>query len=696
MSTRVIRKALGLLVVDIVLIIGIFVLQFRTDSTIIEKIGNLQVTLALTEDQNSTSLLKNKLQVSYNGINFYCDDQHPALISASNSSEKTALVLQSWKKDDLSLSFKFSKDVTLIFTLSSEAPDATLSTQIILPSGVSNFYLPYSFNYNMKIQKEEGSHILVDGKRSTWELSASNLSKDYLAFSHENTLSSYAVYDNSHQFSFEVLGELALSSLSNYNNTISVFKNNLINSFKANTVEANLTEQAVVSYVAAQAEKGNYVQTLEDIPQSFKKSKNRTYLSAPYFNTLADMNTILDKTLLDNEQLITRSVNTSSLDIYTVRNLAEFLFIHPDRNNVITLLQRAANADISKASLAQVTGILQVYTSLSEYDSSLASILLPVLEECVNKIEASCTYDGVVLTISENDTFLSVVQAIETGVTLLRYGSAIGNQIYVKAGYAIVNSYISENSSFDLRTLSNLYPILAYDNFYYPHFVKIEADANSKIWAWTCAKKITLDDSEEKSLSFNIDFPENYTHYIIFKGMPAFKTIYIYNMAFRTDPRFETYNSSGYVYLPETKTLLLKSRHKSKIENIRMDLYGNEGRPASSSSTSAAASSSSSGSTNAGSTSAGSVSTGTASSTSSTTSSAGETSSASAETSASESNTENQNESTEASETSDVSDNTESSSEETTAESAAVEETPPSPPAETPASNGKKKKNKNN
>ena len=41
-------------------------------------------------------------------------------------------------------------------------------------------------------------------------------------------------------------------------------------------------------------------------------------------------------------------------------------------------------------------------------------------------------------------------------------------------------------------------------------------------------------------------------------------------MAFRTDPRFETYNSSGYVYKKSSETLLLKSRHKSQVEKVRL------------------------------------------------------------------------------------------------------------------------------
>ena len=91
------------------------------------------------------------------------------------------------------------------------------------------------------------------------------------------------------------------------------------------------------------------------------------------------------------------------------------------------------------------------------------------------------------------------------------------------------------------------------------------------MWAWTCARTISYDKESDDILNLTIDFPEGYTHYVIIKGLPHFSTIYIYDMAFRTDPRFETYNSSGYVYRQQSKTLLLKSRHKTRKENIRFD-----------------------------------------------------------------------------------------------------------------------------
>lgn len=247
------------------------------------------------------------------------------------------------------------------------------------------------------------------------------------------------------------------------------------------------------------------------------------------------------------------------------------MVVHSKPNDVKALLENSSTKDLTNASISQVSGILQVYVNLVDLMPSYAKILEPILPSCIEKITQACSYDNGKLTISENGTFLSVMQAVEIGFAVMRYGIQINNDSLQNAGYVLVNSYLSENSSFDLRTLANLYPIIAYDNWYYPHLQIINKNSDDLMWAWTCARTISYDKESDDILNLTIDFPEGYTHYVIIKGLPHFSTIYIYDMAFRTDPRFETYNSSGYVYKQKSKTLLLKSRHKTRKENIRFD-----------------------------------------------------------------------------------------------------------------------------
>ncbi|MBP5520199.1 MAG: hypothetical protein J6X84_06445 [Treponema sp.] len=568
MSIRILKKALGLLVVDIIIIIGIFVLQFRTDSSIIKKIGNLQITLETQENQNGEVSYKNKVRVSYNGINFYCDDQSPATLTKNNREVGIRFVGVE-QKNSLSYTLKFQNNVKVTFELASAEPAAALSIITDLPAEATGFSLPYNYASSMSIQKSERDSLVLGGKRNAWEFSAHSVLDGRFDFTPRNYIASYSVYDETQKFSFDSIMGQPLADYNQFVKTVSQFKKNLISSYDSNNVEANITEQVAVSYIAAQTENQNYKRAIEAVPDSIKKSKQRTYLSAPYLNTLEEMNANLEKAIKDYEARISDSAAKGTFDLFTVHKIADFIYLHSSKPTVTKLLENAAAAEVEKLSISQITGILQVYADLSALAPAYAEILTPVLEPGIARITESCKYEGNILTISENDTFLSVNQAVETGIALLRYGRITENQTLIKAGYAIVNSYLAESASFDLRTLSNLYPVVAFENQYYPHLEKIFDEGGKKVWSWTCAKSIKLDRTSEE-YKFTIDFPEGDTHYVILKGIPQFSSIYIYDMAFRTDPRFETYNSSGYVYKKTSETLLLKSRHKTQYEKVRL------------------------------------------------------------------------------------------------------------------------------
>ena len=571
MNIRIIRKAISLLIVDVIIIIGIFVLQFRTDSSIIEKIGNLQLTFSQTEDAEKGMIPQNKFRLTYNGINFYFDNQNP--VTAVKSDEtKSPLTLVSWQKnDDLSYTLNFTDDVKVTFKLDSIEENASLFVDSEIPAQIKSIFLPFNYSSNIKVQQQENNSLVLNNKKDSWELEADSVESGLFALSNQKSQGFYSIYQEEKKFTFDLLNDSPLADLSLFQKNIAALKTNLISSYKSNTNNANISEQVIVSYIAAQAEKGNYSVAIEEIPSNMKKSSQRTYLSAPYFNTLSDMNELLEKSISDYESKISANVNADSLDIFTIHNISNYMVVHSKPNDVKALLENSSTKDLTNASISQVSGILQVYVNLVDLMPSYAKILEPILPSCIEKITQACSYDNGKLTISENGTFLSVMQAVEIGFAVMRYGIQINNDSLQNAGYVLVNSYLSENSSFDLRTLANLYPIIAYDNWYYPHLQIINKNSDDLMWAWTCARTISYDKESDDILNLTIDFPEGYTHYIILKGLPHFSTIYIYDMAFRTDPRFETYNSSGYVYKQKSKTLLLKSRHKTRKENIRFD-----------------------------------------------------------------------------------------------------------------------------
>ena len=416
---RVIRKAIGLLIVDIVIIIGIFILQFRTDSSILKKIGNLQIAMAKAENNENPDALQNKLEVSYNGITVHTDDQNSIKIIQKDDQVAKNLKLISYEENELQYTFHFTEGISLTMMLAQDDAEAPLTIFADIPKDVTDLYLPFSVSYNLKILKEENNKIVLEGKKQNWCINASEIAENYLHFTYADNLAHYAIYDETKKFSLDSLIELASAEKGAFNQTAATITANLITSFKASLNDNSFNEQAVVAYIAAMAQNGNYKAAIDDIPQDYKRSEARTYLSAPYLNNLSSMNTKLESAIKESNSKIKNAASTLSLDIFTITNLASRLYIYPEKSTVIDILKNAANQDASSLTLAQISGIMRTYVELTQLNKDYAALLEPAMPNCINRITEACTFENDVLTISENDTFLSVVQAADTGIALM-------------------------------------------------------------------------------------------------------------------------------------------------------------------------------------------------------------------------------------------------------------------------------------
>lgn len=570
MFTQVLRKSLILLATYAIIIIGIFVFQFKNDSIISEKIGSLHITLLESTAEDNSISLKNKFNIVFNGVTFSGNDEKPVTVQING--RKTSLALTSWKKlSPLSCEFVFNHGVKLLCSVSDETAKAYLLIDATLPRGVESVSIPYGLSAGSTITDQADSKLRLTNKKNSWELTAFDVDSDKIVLTRREHSASYAFFDSSRSFSFEMVANLSAANETNYINTLENLKSNLISSFAQIPADSTtLAEQEAVSYVAAMADRGKYNEALDSVPQAFKKSSSRTFLSGPYFDTLVKVNETLQRTLQGISDFIKTCNETGSIEVFGTPFVADYMCMHPGADSVQTLLKNAASMDFAESSVQTAACVLNVYNELYEKDAALAQILKPATQKCIEKIQSSCAIDNENITVSERGTFLSVIQAAMVGDSLYRYGQTVGNDSYISAGRLIISSYLKESASFDLKTLSDLYPIVVHKNNFYPHFEILAFDNARAVWAFTCAENISYKNDNAGTVTLTIDFPLSYTHYLIIDGIERFQSIYIYDLAFRTDYRFETYNSSGYVYQRDTQTLLLKSRHKSQLETIRL------------------------------------------------------------------------------------------------------------------------------
>ena len=204
----------------------------------------------------------------------------------------------------------------------------------------------------------------------------------------------------------------------------------------------------------------------------------------------------------------------------------------------------------------------------------MAEQLEVVLDDCLNTIASSCMVEDNIIRLEENKAALPLLDSVSVGMSLISYGQLTGNQNYKATGYLIINSYITNEVSSNIHIMTELYPIIAPNNPYYPH-IQIIANAatsgnNKPIWAWTVARDTSFSKDAAGNVTLTFDFPSAETHHAIINGIRPFVRIDIYDIAFRTDPRFEAYSSSGYAYDAETQTMFLKSLHKTQEEDIRL------------------------------------------------------------------------------------------------------------------------------
>lgn len=580
MSKSPVKKIISLLILYSIIIIGIFVLQFRNESVLSKNTGLLSISLAQTQAEDGSISLKDNFTVSFKGISFFSDEAHPASLIFSD--ESRPLVLVSYEQPT-SLSYKFNfsdgdsdssstSATSLTFSVSDTTSSASLSVFAEIPKNARSLVLNYKPASGFSVTDKTRTKLQLNSKNLSYVFAGSQISDETVTFTKSNAAAYYSIYNPEEVFTFaSVDSEMAISQKSTFDENISQLKSNLISQVASAIQNSqSLTEKTYIAYVAELASQGRFTEAVSYVPNSFKRGNQRTYLSAPYFDTLETMYPSLAMHNSNLSEMISNAISTKNLNVFTTENLADYLNIISDAqkiHNLLTLPKEFLSNSENHLTLSQATGILNVYVKLSSLHSNSADLLSSVVDKCLEVIQDSCVLNDSTLTLHDKDSVVSSELSLQTGNVLVQLGDFNSSDDLKRAGYALINTVLA-GTSLDADALGNAYPILV-QNPVYPHFEVLSRTESNVVWAWTCAQDISYSQSSS-SASITIQFNKNDSHYVIFNEIPAFTEIEIYGLSFHSDPRFESYNSSGFIYRSGTRTLFLKSRHKTEKEIVRL------------------------------------------------------------------------------------------------------------------------------
>jgi hypothetical protein len=379
---------------------------------------------------------------------------------------------------------------------------------------------------------------------------------------------SYRPVNSESSLSFESIAGLGFAGEDRYRTTVNTITERLVAVYESGPQAAN--EQATVAYIAAMSAYGRRTQALARLPASFSNSTARTYLSAPYFDSLVQANRSIAAENTAFASRLDAAIQNRNIDFFKTYGLGDYL-IRERRAEQVTAFLQLPTALNFRPTTTQAAGVTNVYSTLYPVRRQQAALLESVIAVCLETIIDSASHDGGHLTVSEGGHPLDLMQSVEIGTALINYGSATRSPVYINVGQLIINSVcVGHEAEFDLATLGELYRRLNKNNTFYPRYVLLADLPTGPVWAWTIATSVSYQTDGVQNITLTIDYPVDEIHHLLINGIPAFQSIEIYNMPYRSDPRFETYNSSGYVYDAETQTLLLKSLHRAQMESIRL------------------------------------------------------------------------------------------------------------------------------
>jgi hypothetical protein len=120
---------------------------------------------------------------------------------------------------------------------------------------------------------------------------------------------------------------------------------------------------------------------------------------------------------------------------------------------------------------------------------------------------------------------------------------------------------------------ARIYRIWASDGTETAYFARAAAlqtsAARGGMWAWTAAA-VAVASENDAELHIAVTFPAGETHYMLLRGVRPFTRIQLHGVDLPSSPQFERSNASGWTYSAAEQTLLVKLRHRSLTEHLRI------------------------------------------------------------------------------------------------------------------------------
>jgi hypothetical protein len=354
-------------------------------------------------------------------------------------------------------------------------------------------------------------------------------------------------------------------------------------------------EDLVIAYGGEALLRGAFRGALASASRVFTSGSRQSYESSVYMGGMSVAYRGFAAEEAERLARIGRSLDEESPDFLLEDHVVEFLVVQGREellNRGIALIRA-----LDTPSLAQLPGLLEAQVELMQYRpqalegvfDSLAARQEDALSKFIKRLALEeFQFRDLVLAFEEN--WADMELNLRLGKALIEWSEATDRESWGAVGRSIVLSVLSLEdregrivSSLNLNGQGSILPgenrvYVSAARFYrileigdYRPKILAVGSPGSGLWAWTASTEIRLA-REGQVLDIAVSFPVGESHYMFIRGVDPFYRLQFYGMDWRSDPNFERYDSSGWVYHAAERILALKVKHRTVTEHIRLYL----------------------------------------------------------------------------------------------------------------------------
>jgi len=562
-------KIIGLAVLYCAVFCVLVILQFSNQGNFSFSAGSMTIRGHFSDEpgekqeseadsDDATRLISGGIKIFYGGLEFALKQERGKGLKLTNSGGTVSAVNPEAMLINNNIARFFLPGGTIITFASFDSvrgPELQISAEFA--GDIAEITIPLAPRRSSVIQDSGQLGIMYSGSRYVFSSLGQELENSNLTLSKDNAFISYRSRGRQRAFDPE---DYIITQVQNYPNVLKQWQDSNYIQWDQNA--GNLqNEDDIIAYLSQTLQRGTYAAAVTKLSSSFLNSPRHTYKSAAFVGNMINSYSTFITAENDRMNNVTRLIRAKSLDILKEEHILDYLFTRSSltlANEVIDIINNANNSALVSE---HCPGLLEVYFDMKRWRPGgsdpiehLTEQMLVLISENMNRDTEN---DAVYASSSESNNF---EYSLRLGKALFFWADATNNTEWAAIGRSLVISAITSGNA------GRLYNILNPGD-YYPRATWL-TDAGH--WAWTVSPNIRATDAGGGNINLSVAFPTGSSHHIIIRGVRPFLRIQIHGMDWRSDPQFEIYDSSGWIYYPDNQVLVLKLRHRSSIEYVRL------------------------------------------------------------------------------------------------------------------------------